>query len=57
MLISSIFVETKTKIMYKQVKVSRDVYYIFKNGKKHLTLFGTEAEAKEYVNKRNKINK
>jgi len=38
--------------------VGNDVYHILKNGKKFMTLFGSEGEANAYINKRNReLNK
>tara|TARA_R110002020_G_C15985445_1_gene748831 strand:+ start:194 stop:397 length:204 start_codon:yes stop_codon:yes gene_type:complete len=34
--------------------VSKGAYHILKNGKKLITLFGSEGEANAYINKRNR---
>ena len=40
--------------VFTKKHVGRDAYHILKNGKKLMTLFGSEGEANAYVNKRNR---
>ena len=45
--------EPETQVFTKKY-VGKDAYHILKNGKKLMTLFGSEGEANAYINKRNK---
>ena len=45
--------QPETSVFTKKY-VGKDAYHILKNGKKFMTLFGTEGEANAYINKRNR---
>ena len=45
--------EPETQVFTKKY-VGKDAYHILKNGKKLMTLFGSEGEANAYINKRNR---
>ena len=45
--------QPETSVFTKKY-VGKDAYHILKNGKKFMTLFGSEGEANAYINKRNR---
>ena len=45
--------QPETPVFTKEY-VGKDAYNILKNGKKLMTLFGSEGEANAYINKRNR---